>query len=288
MQYFDIATRSDLDLGVRVVQVRDAPPCEDVTATLRGHLLGVHVGPSLEVVQRRDGRPWVHTYHPGQLTFVPAGSTLSCTTRATTSFLHVHFGAGFVEEITSSSSDAPPRPCFDDGLIADLSRSLVEPLTAQGPSARLYVESAAVVLWSRLAKGRGEPSRHGLSRKALAEATALLDAHLGEGIGIVDLAHAVGLSARHFARMFKRSTGKSPHRYLHDLRMERAKQLLLSASPSLRIVDVALEVGFSNPSHFAAAFRRATGITPERFRASVATRDPARSASAPGGDRSAH
>lgn len=279
MQYIDVATRGDSDLGVRVVRVCDAPACEDVTDTLRGHLLGVHIGPALRVLQRRDGQRFDQTYHPGQLTFAPAGTTLSCTTTGVTSFLHVHFGVGFVGQISradpggSSSSAIAPRRSFDDRLSADLSRSLVEQLVAQGAAARLYVESAAVVLWSRLTDHAETPARHGLSPKALADATALLDAHLARGIGVVELAHAVGLSARHFARMFKRSTGKSPHRYLHDRRLEKAKQLLLN--PALRIVDVALDVGFSNPSHFAAAFRQANGVTPERYRALVAPRAPA-------------
>jgi AraC family transcriptional regulator len=80
----------------------------------------------------------------------------------------------------------------------------------------------------------------------------------------VELAALVNVSARHFGRLFKASTGLSPHAFMNELRVERARRLL--GEGELCVAAVAAEVGFSNPSHFAAFFRRATGEAPGAFR----------------------
>jgi len=285
MRYSDVATRADPADGVRVVQVLDAAPCEDVTETMRAHVLGVHLAPAQRLSQRREGARFERTFLPGQLTFIPAGMTAACSTRARPSFLHVHFGPRFLAvALPDLPGSLPNRNWFEDPLTRDLAKSMFTEQARSGDASRLYVESAASVLWQRLVGQREQEAEYGLSPRALSIATELLHARFAEGPGVAELALATGLSERHFSRMFKRSTGKAPHRYLLDLRIERAKQLL--ALPTVRILDVALQVGFANPSHFAATFRRATGVTPESYRASIARPGPGSSTSLPGAGRS--
>jgi AraC-like DNA-binding protein len=78
-----------------------------------------------------------------------------------------------------------------------------------------------------------------------------------------------GLSAKHFARAFRQSTGVPPHRWLIEKRIERAKALLLGGGLSL--AEIALACGFADQSHFTAAFRRGTGITPGAYRRETLT-----------------
>jgi AraC family transcriptional regulator len=85
-----------------------------------------------------------------------------------------------------------------------------------------------------------------------------------------ELAAAAYLSPFHFARLFKKVTGASPHAYLAALRIERAKSLL--ATTDLSITETAARVGYSGSSHFAKAFRHATGLTPRGFRHAVVSR----------------
>jgi len=73
------------------------------------------------------------------------------------------------------------------------------------------------------------------------------------------------MSAYHFARMFKDSTGYSPHQYIVQCRVNRAKELLVDTK--LPITDVAFEVGYRTQSHFTTAFGRLAGMTPAAFRA---------------------
>ena len=69
-----------------------------------------------------------------------------------------------------------------------------------------------------------------------------------------------------FARAFKQATGSSPHSYLVEARITRAKELLCKSSVS--ITEVALRSGFASSSHFSVTFRRVTGLTPREFRKS--------------------
>jgi AraC family transcriptional regulator len=285
MRYLEVATRADSADGVRLVQVLDAAPCEDVTETLRAPMLGVHLAPAQRLTQRRDGSRFERTFLPGQLTFIPAGMTAACSTKSRPSFLHVHFGPRFLATaLPELPGSLPNRNWFEDPLVRDLAKSMFAEQASTGAASRLYVESAASVLWQRLLEQGEHAPEQGLSPRALSTALELLHAGVAESPGVAELAQATGLSERHFSRMFKRSTGKAPHRYLLELRIERAKPLL--ALPAVRILDVALQVGFANPSHFAAAFRRVTGVTPQSYRASIARPNPGSATSSPGAGRS--
>jgi len=91
-----------------------------------------------------------------------------------------------------------------------------------------------------------------------------MDEHIGDDISLPELAAVADLSVRHFGAAFKASTNASPHRYLIERRIHRAKELLLNSS--LSIAAIAFELGFSSHSHFTFCFRRLTGTTPTRFR----------------------
>jgi AraC family transcriptional regulator len=72
------------------------------------------------------------------------------------------------------------------------------------------------------------------------------------------------MSAFHFSRLFKKTTGFSPSQYLIRLRMAEARRLLRETERS--VIEIGLEVGYSSPSHFAQIFRREVGITPTDYR----------------------
>lgn len=88
--------------------------------------------------------------------------------------------------------------------------------------------------------------------------------HLAEELSLIDLAAQMNLSAFHFARLFKNSFGLSPHQYVLQNRVERAKKLIaVSAKPNL--TDVGLQVGFYDQAHFTKAFKRVVGVSPKGF-----------------------
>ena len=79
-----------------------------------------------------------------------------------------------------------------------------------------------------------------------------------------DIAQSVHMSAFHFARMFKATTGQTPHAYVTRLRIERAQELLRTSENS--ITAIARQVGFASRSHFSGTFLRVTGVSPHIFR----------------------
>ena len=106
--------------------------------------------------------------------------------------------------------------------------------------------------------------RGGLPAFRLRRVTDLLAAHLAEDLPSARLAQEAGYSPFHFSRLFKRAMGVSPSRYLIRLRTERARRLLRETTKS--IIEIGLEVGYTNPSHFAQVFRQEVGSTPSEYR----------------------
>src|SRR6266446_2017321 len=109
--------------------------------------------------------------------------------------------------------------------------------------------------------------RGGLPPRALRRVREFIEAHLEENIGVQVLASTAGLSMCHFARAFKRSEGVTPHNYLVQRRVRRAKDLL--AATDLPLSEIALASGFSDQSHCARRFREHVGVTPSSYRWSI-------------------
>jgi AraC family transcriptional regulator len=83
-------------------------------------------------------------------------------------------------------------------------------------------------------------------------------------LSLDELAQSVGLSTAHFARMFRKSTGETPHQFVLRQRLERAKAML--RAPDARVLDVAVACGFKTQQHFAQVFRDVCGISPTGYR----------------------
>ena len=81
-----------------------------------------------------------------------------------------------------------------------------------------------------------------------------------------ELADLVGLSPHYFSFLFKNTFGVAPHHYLLSERIHEGQKLL--ATRRLSVCEVALELGFSDQSHFTQVFRKVTGTTPKRYQRS--------------------
>ena len=101
-----------------------------------------------------------------------------------------------------------------------------------------------------------------IGNESIRHAKAFLSEDLDRKISLEDVALSAGLSRYHFLRVFKQSTGLSPHQYRTLLRIDLAKHLLRSGRPT---AQVALDVGFSDQSHFSNTFRKFTGATPGQY-----------------------
>lgn len=109
--------------------------------------------------------------------------------------------------------------------------------------------------------------RIGTSQPKLAEAVSLMEANIEEPMTLDELSHHVGLSRRQLERLFQRYLNCVPTRYYLELRLERARQLLLQTS--MPVVDIALACGFISAPHFSKCYRDTFSLPPrdERRRA---------------------
>lgn len=113
----------------------------------------------------------------------------------------------------------------------------------------------------------------------LRRVTDYIREHLDQELTLARLGAAVYMSPYHFARLFQRSTGVSPHRFVVRARIDRAVTLLVA--PGLSVAQISKLVGFRTPSHFSTVFRRLMGVTPREYRAMSLREGP----SHPVGDR---
>jgi AraC family transcriptional regulator len=103
-----------------------------------------------------------------------------------------------------------------------------------------------------------------MPRSKLKRTIDFINSNLERDITLNDIAAEADLSAYHFSRLFKQSTGVPPHRYLLQARIEKAKSLLKNQQDS--IAEISHKLGFSDQSHFTMFFKRFTGYTPRSFR----------------------
>ncbi|MFV0462098.1 MAG: helix-turn-helix transcriptional regulator [Nostocoides sp.] len=139
-----------------------------------------------------------------------------------------------------------------------------------GVGSRLLVEALTQELAIRLLRGHAhirfcrETPIGRLSLAQVAQVEELIDAGLDGDLGVQHLADAAGVDKYRFTRAFVATMGCTPHGYVINRRLERARILLASAH--LTLAEVAAQCGFADQSHFTRVFRRHVGTTPGRYR----------------------
>ena len=107
-------------------------------------------------------------------------------------------------------------------------------------------------------------ARVGLFHENLIEAAALMESNIEEPLSLDEIAALVGVSRRQIERLFKRYVGEVPTKYYLDMRLRRARTLLLQTAMS--IMDIAVACGFQSPPHFSKCYRNLFGHTPSAER----------------------
>src|SRR5258708_38231331 len=134
---------------------------------------------------------------------------------------------------------------------------------------RMYGEALSTALAVHLLREYGAaglgPKRQygGLPREKLVRAVEYIQDQLDTGLTVSGIAQAVGLSPNHFTRLFKESTGQSPHQYVVEARVRKAKELLTTGK--FTITEAAYHVGFVDQSHLTRHFKRIFGLPPKRL-----------------------
>jgi AraC-like DNA-binding protein len=116
---------------------------------------------------------------------------------------------------------------------------------------------------------RGSWPDTGNEHLAVTRARDTLQDRFSEDVSLTDLAHLTGLSPFHLVRVFKKHMGITPHAYLIQTRVERAK---LHLNGARRIADIAADCGFSDQAHLTRSFKRQLGVTPGNYRKNIQNR----------------
>lgn len=136
-------------------------------------------------------------------------------------------------------------------------------------SLALAMTAAVVRHFSPQEAERFEARSAGLSAVRRRRTVDFVEANIGTRFELATMASAASLSPFHFCRMFKKTMGVSPVRYVLQRRVREAQALLRGSTKTL--AEIALECGFASQSHFTTAFKKAVGVTPGRYRNGAAS-----------------
>jgi AraC family transcriptional regulator len=158
----------------------------------------------------------------------------------------------------------------DDAVVWHLGRCLLPAFEHPERANRLFVDYIAAALLAHMLQAHGGSAmapqmvRGGLAPWQVRRATEMLMSRLNGEVTLEELAGECKLSRSHFARAFHKTTGRPPHRWLVEQRIERAKDLLLKSD--LPLTEIAMLCGFSDHSHFSRVFAGALGAPPREWR----------------------
>ena len=273
-------SESALVLGTETIQIEQLrfPPGEGDFCAEAAHTLFVNLTSRPQsYLQKQDGKTHTGLYRHGDMLITPANTPLFVQWERDENCLQIQLPTSFLkrvaEETLGKDGDRLTLvPTFQsrNQQLEAIATLLMAEVQQRQPNGALYLDSLANVLAMQLLRNYGTTSAQlptyegGLPTYQLNRVLDYIDAGLTEEIKLSNLAGLLGMSPFHFGRMFKQSTGISPHQYVIQQRLERAKHLLKNSDRA--IIDIALDCGFTSHSHLSKQFRKVIGMTPRNFR----------------------
>ena len=259
--------------GVRVAAHRQPARRFRATCWSPAYILHVHEGADLHMKGSSAGAAIDEVFRRDALFVVAPRSGTTLDWDGTYSFTRVRLEAALIERAADDLNARLPSGTSGlarahDPSTMHAARALLAAARSAQPPA-LLVGALTTILASSivtlLARDRSAEHVRGLSETARGNVLAFIDDRIDASISLDDLANAAGLSRFHFVRCFRQSTGMTPHRYVLERRVVRARELLCGTR--MPITEIALHCGFASASHLAAQFRRFTGTAPSEYRA---------------------
>ena len=209
------------------------------------------------------------TLRRGDLLVVPAGLVHRVDLLDPVDALTVSASPGLAGALAPEIGDPAafePRLGVRDRHAEAALRAVLAEVDRPGGPSRLLTEAAASTALLRLLRPAvaEADAPNALPAVCVRRVADYVHAHLGRDLGVADLAAVAGLSPAHFSRLFAAATGEPPHRYVRSVRLDEAALLLRHTDRP--VLDVALDVGYGDPSAFGAAFRRRFGRSPTAYR----------------------
>ncbi|WP_417068173.1 helix-turn-helix domain-containing protein [Niveibacterium terrae] len=240
------------------------------------HTLSLYIAGGFDAYHKTP-RGWHKGGGPDRFCLMPQDIESIWDLRSGLSFVHLYCTDQHLRDIAVQVWDREPaalaldeKTFAEDARIVQLYRNFLLGCDWQQSANHLMLSTTATLLLTHLVQHYSSvrwpvPTvRGGLAPSVLRRIREHIEQHLADALTLEDLAGEAGLSVYHFARMFKQTTGLTPHQYLMRQRMQKAQILLLRGRKPL--TEIALQCGFSSPSHFSSSFRAAFGVPPSHRR----------------------
>jgi AraC family transcriptional regulator len=256
--------------GLQFEVHRTVPGEARETGPLEGEFaLVVFLEGTVEMAIRKRCREFSYRAVPGSTSFLAGderpsarviGSAEVAAVKLTPEWLH----RVELEQAPAGFGRLPPLSA--DQTMRSLASAMRREVESGAGTGRLYAESLSLALLSYVAD-RLPVSRMQV-RGAFSEAQRRrlakhIHERLGEDLALTELAAFAGLGPRQFSKLFREAFGVTPHRYLLNQRLDEGARRLATSSHD--VADIALALGFSSQSHFAAAFRKRFAQSPRKY-----------------------
>jgi AraC family transcriptional regulator len=262
-----------------VVEQHHFPSSELADVMYKRHVIAVTVGHSITWEFKKEGRFRRFLKARGAISFFPSHQPFSGWLKVERSvfanFLFLALDPVFVSrvaeglELDSDRIELVEQRRSTDPTIHHIAMALRAGIQSGAALDRMYGEALSTALAVHLLREYGTavlgPKRQygGLPREKLVRAVEYIQDQLDSDLTVSGIAQAVYMSPYHFTRLFKESTGQSPHQYVVEARVRKAKELLTTGK--FTISEVAFHVGFADQSHLTRHFKRVFGLPPKRL-----------------------
>ena len=222
-----------------------------------------------------DGKLNSERRHQGDIAIVPAEVAQRCNWQTAAEFAILAVDPALLKQVGQDWVD-PDRieliPRFmsqQDPLLQGIFSAVRDELQTGKIGGNLLIDSLRTTLAIHLLRNyctlqpKFSSYADGLSPLVLRQVTDYIREHLDRDLRLIELAAIAQISPYHFLRLFKQSMGVTPHQYILQQRIERAKFLLRHSELSL--AEVAIGVGFCDQSHLTRCFKRIVGVTPKQL-----------------------
>jgi AraC family transcriptional regulator len=261
------------------VEQHHLPSSELADVTYKRHVVVINIGHSTTWEFKKEGRFRRFFKARGAISFFPSHQPFSGRLKvergmfANVLFLALDpvFVRGVAEdlELDSDRIELIEKRRSTDPTLHHIAMALRAGVQSGGALERMYGEALSTALAVHLLREYGAavpgPKKQygGLPREKLVRAVEYIQDQLHTDLTVSRIAQAVYISPYHFTKLFKQSTGQSPHQYVVEARVRKAKELLTKGK--FTISEAAYHVGFVDQSHLTRHFKRVFGLPPKRL-----------------------
>lgn len=265
-----------------LASIQREQPYEASYDACRDHLIILHLDGQAQVDRWVGPSRESRLISPGGLFMVPCDMNFRVRLNDPLTTMHFYLRDCIVREVAAELGFADPgrvellpRIGETDPLIERLLLSVRDELLFGASDSQTYVDQIARMTAARLIRGHSATSaravehvaKTGDDQRKVSQVAEFVQSNLHRSIRLDDMAGVLGISVTQLMVLFRRVLGQSPHRFVINLRIVRARHLL--ATSLMPACEIALACGFSHQEHMIRLFRREIGLTPAAYRRSI-------------------